>query len=477
MSLINQMLRDLESRRKKENRQLPAGENPTASTGRGFSWRPVSVVAGGLLLAGVIWFGIDLVPKVPTGVSASGGVESKEPPVARLAQPDAVIAVADRQRNQPLVVVPVVTPPAIAALPNPLVVEPRAENRTLTTTSSVDMVTDLLNLGVLEAATVTRLMLEFEQRPKYEWSFVDPGKTQLCVELPHVAMRTDMVLPAIGGPVVKKIELQQTKNGLQLAVVVAQQVEMKTLELPADPFHGQRLLLEFTLPASVAHANQKVQTSATRLAADSLGSGTQPSNRVSKTVLNLSREEQAEQAYQSALEKLGYEDFAAAEVTLSHALILNPRLLKARLQLIELLQNLRRADEAEKLLQLGLQLHPMSPELRKGYARCLLDAGNLSDALSILQPQPQPEIVDDLEYHALLAALFQETGEHQSAITAYRHLLDIRPQEGLWWMGLAISLDQSGAAVKAKDAYQQAIALPGLRPDLQDYIHNRLQLL
>jgi len=77
----------------------------------------------------------------------------------------------------------------------------------------------------------------------------------------------------------------------------------------------------------------------------------------------------------------------------------------------------------------------------------------------------------------LLAALLQEAGQFNAASSTYAQLLRVRPQEALWWMGMAISLEQSGSFDPARDAYQKAVSLPGLNPDLQNYIHGRLRAL
>lgn len=480
MSLINQMLRDLESRRKTDNRQLPSGEGPTALKRRSMPRRPFSLVGVGLILAVVVWAGLELMPTARTALTVPGvpnGAAQEEAPQLSVAAIKPEPRPADQQAEKTPVIAAVEVS-AIKVEAQKIVPDARPTvERSLAITTAGDALTSLLNLGVLESATVTRLLLEFEQRPEYEWSFVDQEKTHLKVMLPQVAMRADLVLPAISGPLLKKIGLQQGQDGLQLSVYVADRVELKTLELPSDPFHGQRLLLEFSRPQVLAEENQKIETIVARPVDKGAVADKSKLNRVSRKTPNLTREEQAALAYQGALVKLQNEDSQAAEALLAHALILQPRLLDARLQLIELLQTQQRGNEAESQMLLGLQLHPDNPGLRKGYARRLLAAGSFSEAINTLQAEPRPEVADDLEYHALLAALFQEAGEHQLAITAYRHLLGYRPQESLWWMGLAISLDQSGASVKAKDAYTQAISLPGLRPDLQDYIHNRLQQL
>ena len=133
--------------------------------------------------------------------------------------------------------------------------------------------------------------------------------------------------------------------------------------------------------------------------------------------------------------------------------------------------------KAEEFVQQGLSLAPGNPDLRKIYARLLLDDRRQNEAINLLKTKPVPSVVQDLEYHALLAALYQESGQFNVASSVYAQLLQVRPQEALWWMGMAISLEQSGNSDSARNAYQKAVSLAGLSPDLQNYIHGRLRAL
>lgn len=322
-------------------------------------------------------------------------------------------------------------------------------------------------------------MLEFEHRPDYVWWFQERDETQVVLRLKQSGVVDEIKIPQLQGALLKQVRLKEEEQGLLVLIEANQKIKVQTFELPADPFHGERLLVEFyrqQLPAEkpVAKEAAAVVVVAEKSKAEVVAP---KSNRVNKTVVKLTPAEQAEQAYQTALQNLQRGDHPAAEKGFAQALSLQPRLMDARLQLIALLQQLGRDDEAEKSLLQGLRLHPENPALRKNYARNLMNEGYLQGAIDILQSLPRPEFGSDLEYYALLAALQQEIGQHNAAIGTYRQLLKYRPQQALWWMGLAISTEQTGDAAAAKEAYQQAIAQPGLRTDLQEYINNRLQAL
>lgn len=198
---------------------------------------------------------------------------------------------------------------------------------------------------------------------------------------------------------------------------------------------------------------------------------------MNKTATLLSAEEQALRAYRSGLDKLAGNQIGAAEIDFVAALRLNPLLLPARLQQVALLLKTQRRADAEDLLRSGLQLHPQHPQLRKALARLLFDQGQLAEAINTLEAQPLPKMGEDLEYHALLAALWQEAGRYKEAADRYEHLLQARPREALWWLGLAVAREQSGDLAAARIAYRQTLEMSGLRPDLIEFVQNRLQLL
>lgn len=488
MSLINQMLRDLEKRRRTEERQLPSGEEPRLVDTRNSQRRAFFLGVGGALLIGLVWLGLDFFPPelmAPKAEIKLVPADEKSQQVAIVRGEELFAALEEKQVRQASVA-PVVSseqlkakPPLQKAASAKIQLNQPATPEVKFQAASGVYSSALLNLGVLETVGSARLMFEFEQLPEYRWQFLDEDQKQLRIQFEHAGARSTLKVPYLKGPLLKQISMRPTTANLLIDIEVSKEINVQTLELPADPFHGHRLLVEVYMPDAVAAAGAAVEQSSSAAAPVNLptAKAAPTAKKFSRKESGLSREEQAEQAYQSSLEMLRRKEYPAAEETLSHALVLQPRLLDARLQLIDLLQKLQRNSEAEKQLLQGLQLHADSPELRKKYARQLLGEGQLTGAIDILLSEPQPEVGSDLEYHALLAALQQEAGRYQEAVKSYLKLLKYRPQEALWWMGLAISYDQSGDYRRAKEAYEQALTLPGLRPDLNDYIRNRLQVL
>lgn len=470
VSLINQMLRDLEKRRKKEAHRLPSGEVPAVPKDQDNSRSLLIIMFSGLTLIVMVWLALEFMEQQ----------SKKHQPVLKL------VSVGEQ--------LPQDARPIGTSEPSQQPYEPQSvEQNLLTRTGSTDAVgagkttatiadvgIKLLNLRMLETATSTRLMLEFEQLPEYRWELSQDTGTQLKVRLAQTGQRQALKVPTSKGALLQQIRFLQDEHQLQVLVDTKDKFRLEVFELPADQFYGPRLLLELFPREQVITVDQATHSGSGAAAAvlpETNQKLDSPVKRVNKKSPTLTTTEQAEQGYQAALEMLGNNEKLAAEAMLIHVLSLQPEMLKARLQLIKVLQQAGLETEAEQQLLQGMELYPENSELRKNYARRLMITGQSGRAVDILQADPRPEIGTDLEYYALLAALQQEIGMHQEAMMNYRSLLQYRPQKALWWLGLAISLDQSGNAAGAKDAYRQTNSLPGLRADLRDYVDNRLQAL
>jgi MSHA biogenesis protein MshN len=299
---------------------------------------------------------------------------------------------------------------------------------------------------------------------------------QLVVSFSQTQIGANFAIPPLTGNLIKRLSLIPIKQTLQLLVDLDQRAQVQSFQVVDDPVQGYRLLIEIVATAEVAEKapGQMSPFRSNPAGAEKSAEVVEPS--AAKVSKNNNLPSRDREAYQAGLEQLKRGDVAAAEVNFNQALSVNPGLQEARLELINLLQQQRKLDRAEYFLQQGLSLAPENFELRKTYARLLLNDQRREEAVDLLQAEPLPGLTQDLEYHALLAALLQETGQFKAASSIYTQLVQVQPS-ALWWLGLAISLDQSGHPERARNAYQQAMSLPGLRPDLQSYIQSRLQVL
>ena len=154
----------------------------------------------------------------------------------------------------------------------------------------------------------------------------------------------------------------------------------------------------------------------------------------------------------------------------------DPQQLQARTALATILMQERDRVGAVKVLSEGLRLNPDNTDLIKLYAKLLFEEGQLEQALAWLR-QAQPDIAVDPDYYALMAAVLQRRKDYPDAGELYRRLVEIRPANGLWWMGLGISLEGTGHSAEALHAYAKARKDQALAPDLARYIDTRIKTL
>lgn len=124
----------------------------------------------------------------------------------------------------------------------------------------------------------------------------------------------------------------------------------------------------------------------------------------------------------------------------------------------------------------GLALAPNYAPYKKMKARLLMQEGRAVEALQLLQQVP-PSVQVDKEYHELLATLYQQAGDHAKAAATYQDLLRTNAAEGRWWAGLGISLEAQGQLQQALASYQQALQQPSLDISVRQYSQNRLRSL
>ncbi|MCQ4297053.1 tetratricopeptide repeat protein [Pseudomonas stutzeri] len=108
-----------------------------------------------------------------------------------------------------------------------------------------------------------------------------------------------------------------------------------------------------------------------------------------------------------------------------------------------------------------LQRRPFDAELRTLLARGQLQSGDKLAALATLK-QNAPSLADDPSYFALLAALQQQVGDWPGSVAVYRQLVAGQPQQASWQLGLAIALEQIDQPAQAARHYRLAAQGRGL---------------
>lgn len=138
-----------------------------------------------------------------------------------------------------------------------------------------------------------------------------------------------------------------------------------------------------------------------------------------------------------------------------------------------LLQENRIIELGDVLLNAPLS---KSPKLRQIKARWFAEQGKYKLALYTLNSD-LPRIETNSEYYVLLAAYYQRYGTAAEAKETYSRLVDYDETVADWWAGLGLASDRNNEKNKAIYAYQQSLELKGLSPELLNFVKPRLELL
>ncbi|MEK1906064.1 MAG: tetratricopeptide repeat protein [Pseudomonas sp.] len=119
---------------------------------------------------------------------------------------------------------------------------------------------------------------------------------------------------------------------------------------------------------------------------------------------------------------------------------------------------------------------PQDNELRLLLARAQLQAGDTTGAVATLE-QNAPSLVQEPTYHALLAASYQQTGQWQESAALYRQMIALRPNQSTWQLGLAIALEQLDQPAEAGRHYRLALQGLGLDESARRFASERASAL
>lgn len=201
-----------------------------------------------------------------------------------------------------------------------------------------------------------------------------------------------------------------------------------------------------------------------------------PSVKLKKTHRPLNSKQLAEIAYKKGYGFLQQGRKHQGKESLRKALSLYIPHIKAREMLAGIYIQSGRLINAAELLSEGVKVVPEYPLFAQLYARVLLEQNNPKLALKILE-QGSAKIKVDPDYYALLAATYQRVNNHNKAVELYLQLVKVRSDEGVWWLGLGISLEKSGKSKEALEAYQRAQKTGSLKVGLVKFTNNRVSAL
>ena len=196
------------------------------------------------------------------------------------------------------------------------------------------------------------------------------------------------------------------------------------------------------------------------------------SNNLTISTVDLSPEQLSIKRLRQAKRYLKESRVDKAQALLEEAVILDPYHIEARKQLAALWFGAQYYEQAVNLLSQGVSLSPNNEDYRIMLARVYAVIAKPIKAfqvLNVLKTSPH------IEYQVALANMAAQSDHHSDAVTAYQKLLAIRPNQGHWWLGMAISLDSDEQYGQAIVAYQHALKSAVLSQHSVEFAEQRLQ--
>lgn len=132
--------------------------------------------------------------------------------------------------------------------------------------------------------------------------------------------------------------------------------------------------------------------------------------------------------------------------------------------------------QASDVADAGLVTAPLHSGLKKVKARILLMSKDSAAAVALLQSAP-PAIRLDAEYHEILAAALQQQGRADDAVDVYYQLLKYDSGHARLWVGLGYSLELAARPNESRKAYESSLQVPGIEDKLKRYVIQRLSQL
>jgi len=157
----------------------------------------------------------------------------------------------------------------------------------------------------------------------------------------------------------------------------------------------------------------------------------------------------------------GDEGRAALRSALRH----DPAHLQARQALLRHLLEARKIDEAVSVLQEGLDLQPAQAGWAMSLARLQFEQGDLAAAdRTLVRSQSFAE--NNADYAGFQGHIKSRLGAHRQAAAHYQRATRLAPNDGRWWLGYGLALENDGRLPEGREALRRALAAGNLTGEL-----------
>lgn len=425
MSLVNDMLRDLDQRRR-----VPTGSGLGAeklvpvsnSSSAGRNLKTLLSVVGLLMLAAAVAFlGLQYF-RQPAGFPEPPLQQALQTPVGR--SPVADIAAANPSVPVASVLDSAINPPAQSA-------------------------------EQLELAVIAKRMEELEAQNRA----LLEAQAQIAV---RAAAETAPVPAAVDTALQGTAQVEQMLHAVDQPVVQLNQIAVEPASPAADASYIDPAFAT-ALAIDPAVADQAIVDTALQTG-DQLAALQAAAPMRSPTEMSFADQDKGRT--QEALTLWGRNQRADAVALLQGFIGANPQAHQSRETLAKLMLQQNDIAAVTTLVREGLSVSPDFVGYRKLQARLLLGSGKAMEAVQLLVDKA-PSVSIDTEYHDLLAIAQLSAMDFASAAKSYQSLVQQNRNEARWWYGLATAWDGQGREAEALQAYQQALNLPSLSAGLR----------
>lgn len=330
-----------------------------------------------------------------------------------------------------------------------------------------------------------KLLLQLDRVPGYQ---VSNGADTLVVRLNNVQAHLPRQVGDLLTPV-SAIHVHRSGDDLLVNIALTEAVQSR-VSLKVQP------LIQLEIFVSVANktASLKDQSEAKKLAKSKMN--TQPASMMNpvankappaaklatqtssslKKRLPPTLQQQDRRAAKEARNRLQLRQPQAAEQILMALLKKYPDAPESNQLLLVMMLDQQRLDQVEQRLQLLANKKPLSLALVQLQARLFLLQAKPDESVQLLRSR-QPIMQVNPEYYELLALAAQRDKQYELSGNVYKGLLNIDAGQGDWWVGLAIAEELQGQKADARQHYRQAIQASRTSDALRQYARQRYQAL
>jgi MSHA biogenesis protein MshN len=185
-------------------------------------------------------------------------------------------------------------------------------------------------------------------------------------------------------------------------------------------------------------------------------------------------QERAESEYRKGI--LAYKQGHASEAAtiFKAALQEDPRHLAARQTLLSMLAEQKQWDEVQTLLKEGLDLMPEQIAWAMALARIQVERNKLPEAWDTLQKH-MVHAEKSADYKGFAGVLLQRMQKPHEATLYYQAAVQIKPNEGRWWLGLGLAYEADNRSAEAREAFLHARGASGVSPEMAAVIDRKLR--